>query len=90
VEHEGVWSWFTSCPQPPQDPAPTVDSGAPPPADCQAAVDRLLGEMTTTPGACTAVVRLDYSSLNILSHAFVCGPYATLNGASARRAANAV
>jgi hypothetical protein len=90
VERHGGWVWDHTCPRPPQDAARPVDSVAMPPADCQAAVDRLMGEMNRSLGACTAVVRLDYSSLRILSHAFVCGTYARVDEAFARRAADTV
>jgi hypothetical protein len=40
-------------------------------------------------GTCTAVVRLDYTSLAVLGHAFVCGPYTAGNEAKARAQADA-
>lgn len=40
-------------------------------------------------GSCTAVVRLDYDSLSVVGHTFVCGPYGGGDEAAARARADA-
>jgi hypothetical protein len=56
-------------------------------ADCAAIAARIASQ-TAMAGTCTAVVRLDYSTLTILSHAFVCGKYASPDEATARKTAS--
>jgi hypothetical protein len=58
------------------------------PADC-AGIAAEIASQTGLVGTCTAVVRLDYRSLEILAHAFVCGKYATPDEAMARATASA-
>jgi hypothetical protein len=48
-----------------------------------------IAKQTQTIGTCTAVVRLDYTSLKILGHAFVCGQYTPTDEAAARKTASA-
>lgn len=71
----------------------TCDCAADPArSDCAAIADRLASEMQSQqsqPGGCTAVVRLDYATLDILSYAFVCGRYAATDETAARNSANA-
>jgi hypothetical protein len=61
-----------------------ADTGA---GNCAAIADQLASQ-TAVVGTCTAVVRLDYSTLAILSHAFVCGEYSTRDETAARRTAS--
>lgn len=58
-------------------------------ASCDQIAARI-AEQIPIAGTCTAVVRLDYSSLQIVDHAFVCGAYAPTTESSARAAANQV
>jgi hypothetical protein len=58
------------------------------PVDC-AAIAAQIASQTGLVGTCTAVVRLDYQSLEILAHAFVCGKYAATDEATARETASA-
>lgn len=50
---------------------------------CEAAIDAIAME-TSGQGSCTAVVRLDYASLEILGFQIVCGPYGQPTETSAR------
>jgi hypothetical protein len=90
VARQGGWAWDYTCPEPPRDAAPSLADAEARPADCDGLADRLVAEMSPGVGSCTAVVRLDYTSLKIISHAFVCGKYASVDEASARQSANAV
>ena len=57
--------------------------------DCSAIVSDIV-KQTQIIGTCTAVVRLDYASLRILGHKFICGKYAqTTTETSACDTANA-
>lgn len=58
------------------------------PTECDALAAALVHE-TPASGACTALVRLDFNSLEILGHTFVCGPYATTDIDSARAVSDA-
>jgi hypothetical protein len=49
-----------------------------------------LARETPKAESCTALVRLDFSSLQILGHTFVCGPYQATDIASARATSDAV
>jgi len=80
IATDGGWAWSFVCPDPPRD------AGAA--SDC-AAIAASIARQTQLLGTCTAVVRLDYASLKILGHAFVCGRYAATDEATARRTASA-
>jgi hypothetical protein len=56
--------------------------------DC-AAIAAQIASQTQLVGTCTAVVRLDYASLSMLGHAFVCGRYSRTDEATARKTASA-
>ncbi|MBN2575702.1 MAG: hypothetical protein JXP73_14140 [Deltaproteobacteria bacterium] len=58
------------------------------PVDCDAIAAKIAGQ-TGLVGTCTAVVRLDYATLAIISHAFVCGEYTPTDEAAARKTASA-
>lgn len=83
VQNSGGATWLFTCPDQPRDAGP--DTGH----DCDAIAHYLSAQMDLWRGRCTAVVRLDYQSLAIRSHAFVCGQGATTNEDSARKAASA-
>jgi hypothetical protein len=53
------------------------------PTGC-AAIASEIARQTETDGTCTAVVRLDYQSLKILGHTYVCGNVALMDEAAAR------
>jgi hypothetical protein len=58
------------------------------PVDCSDLVAKIASQ-TQILGTCTAVVRLDWTSLKIISHAFVCGKYAPTDETAARASASA-
>jgi hypothetical protein len=62
--------------------SPTGDAVTP---ACAASIAAFANEMTA--GSCTAVVRLDYISLEIKGFQIVCGPYASPSEAAARATA---
>jgi len=72
---------------------PLEDPGQP--STCEALTTGLTAELAmelgpnARTGTCTAVVRLDYTSLAVLGHTFVCGPYGGVTEAMARARADA-
>lgn len=84
VQPSGTWHWIYTCPDPPRDTGPSDTA-----PDCSAIADSLAAQMQLARGRCTAVVRLDYQTLAVLSHAFVCGQAADTDEASARKSATA-
>lgn len=56
------------------------------PFDCQAQASKLSGEFGIV-GSCTGVVRLDYTTLKVLSYAVECGKYQPVTESSARQVA---
>jgi hypothetical protein len=90
VQRQGGWVWDATCPEPARDAGSQVDTVESPGLECEDLARKLRSEMAPVIGSCTAVVRLDYTSLRILSHAFVCGKYASANESSARQSANTV
>jgi hypothetical protein len=89
VPSDGGWSWGYTCPDRPDDAGWSRSDTGDTVSNCAAIAQRLLREMQTGVGACTAVVRLDYTTLDILSYAFVCGKYSATDEASARSSATA-
>ena len=74
-------------------PSDGPDGSPQPPADAGtscATIAAAIASQTSTSGSCTAVVRVDYASLAILSHAFVCGRYNETDEAAARATANTI
>lgn len=91
VQRQGGWVWDATCPEPARDAgssqADAVESRV---LECEDLALKLRSEMSPVIGSCTAVVRFDYTSLRIISHAFVCGKYASTNESAARQIANTV
>lgn len=95
LQDGGGSSWSYTCPERPRD-AASMETGAGDTRatsdvgpDCAAIAQRLAAGMQAQVGGCTAVVRLDYTNLTILSYAFVCGKYAVTDEAAARKSATA-
>jgi hypothetical protein len=57
------------------------------PNDCSA-IAASIASQTQLIGTCTAVVRLDYATLRIIAHAFICGKYRSIDEATARETAS--
>jgi hypothetical protein len=79
VPRDGGWAWTATCPERPEDAGDRCSTIA-------AAIARQI----KVTGTCTAVVRVDYASLAILSHALFCGRYQATDEASARATANTI
>jgi hypothetical protein len=62
-----------------------LDMGQP----CADEIQTLAAEIYSEPRACTAVVRLDYASYQVLGYQLICGDYAAVSEAQARAAAAA-
>jgi hypothetical protein len=72
----------------PSSSTPSASDDATKSALCSSIAADLATEMGTAE-VCTAMVRLDFSTLEVLGHAFVCGPYAPPSESQARSTARA-
>jgi hypothetical protein len=93
---DGGWVWTFTCPEPAQDASlARTDSGGDggsdgageAQADCSA-IAASIASQTGLVGTCTAVVRLDYATLRIIAHAFVCGKYQHVDEITASKTAS--
>ncbi len=66
---------------------PGADTCTGPTEDCTDEINALAKEMYEKIGSCTAVVRLDYQSYELLSYQLFCGPYTSLDEKQAREIA---